>query len=147
MTWCQDIYFWFSTQHDLTNNYFLGAFSNSLSEVHLGEWPGICKRWGDLELAFELHWPQFPTQEFFLSWNQQGTKATNSPSNVHAKAPWPPKKDFKRAIETHGCLPEGILSYAALTTLSALFCSWGGLVNGWNWGLDEQLWARMVDTP
>ena len=33
-----DIQFsWSSTQNDLTNNYFLRAFSNSLGEVHLGE--------------------------------------------------------------------------------------------------------------
>ena len=77
MTWCQDIHFsWSSTQDDFTNNYFLRAFSNSLSEVHLGEWPGIWKGRGYQEFAFELYWPQFPTQGFFLSWNKQGTKAT-----------------------------------------------------------------------
>lgn len=131
VTWCQDIHSsWSSTQNDFTDNYFLRAFSNSLSEVHLGEWPGIRKVRGYQEFAFELHWPQFPAQGFFLSWNQQGTKATPCSLQCACKSFVATKEVLQKGCWNTCVFPRG--QYQKLISLHCL--GWGSLVNGWNWG-------------
>lgn len=134
---------WSSSRNGFTNSYFLGAFSNSLGEVHLGEWPGIRKGWGYPEFAFEVHWPQFPTQEFFLSWNQQGTKATTHSLKHECKSSVATKKAPQKGGWNTCMPPRGQCHQADLTSL----CGMGKpgkwlILEGWS----EQLWPKMVDT-
>lgn len=49
----------------------------------------------------------FQLRSSFSAGTNKELNPPHIPSNERAKASWPPEKVCERAVETHGCFPEG----------------------------------------
>lgn len=68
----------------------------------------------------------FQLRSSFSAGTNKELKPPRTPSSVHAKAPWPPERLYRKVVETHACLPEG----NAIRLISLLCVGWGCWVNG-----------------
>lgn len=80
-------------------------------------------------LLLNYYWPQFPTQEFSLSWNQQGAKATRQSLKWVCKSFVTSKEVCKK-----GCWNLGMSSRRLFPKPICTFSWWRELTNSWNSG-------------